>query len=201
MSGGVATLTLVTAVFAGDAVMVDYTALAGESAARLQDEAGNAAASFSGRDVTNDTQDADPLTASAHGVPAAHDGSTTSTFELRFRETPRRGFSYKTLRDQAFTVTGGEVVKARRLEQGKNVNPSGGSKESRAGVWRARTIEGRRLSGVAPWRLGGLFYDPGPCGLPRGEKVGPECRGVFPRRDSGPRNRPRRARRVVLMVG
>ena len=63
----------------------------------------------------------DPLTASAHGVPAAHDGSTTFTFELRFSEEPADGFSYKTLRDNAFTVTGGEVVKARRLERGKNV--------------------------------------------------------------------------------
>ena len=42
------------------------------------------------------------------------------TFELRFSEEPADGFSYVTLRDHAFTVTGGEVVKARRLEQGKN---------------------------------------------------------------------------------
>ena len=62
-----------------------------------------------------------PLTASTHGVPAAHDGSTTFTFELRFSEEPADGFSYKTLRDHAFTVAGGEVVKVRRLEAGKNV--------------------------------------------------------------------------------
>ena len=80
--------------------------------------------------VSNDTapdqpeegeEQADPLTASAHGVPASHDGSAAFTFELRFSETPADGFSYKTLRDHAFTVTGGEVVKARRLERGKNV--------------------------------------------------------------------------------
>ena len=100
---------------------VDYTAPAGESESRLQDLVGNAAASFSGRSVTNDTQEADPMTATTHDVPSAHDGSTTFTFELRFSETPREGFSYKTLRDNAFTVTGGEVVKARRLEKGKNV--------------------------------------------------------------------------------
>ena len=63
----------------------------------------------------------DPLTASAHDVPAAHDGSTTFTFEVRFSENPRKGFSYKTMRDHAFTVAGGEVTKARRLEKGKNV--------------------------------------------------------------------------------
>ena len=62
-----------------------------------------------------------PLTASAHNAPSSHDGNTVFTFELRFSETPREGFSYKTLHDNAFTVTGGEVVKARRLEKGRNV--------------------------------------------------------------------------------
>ena len=62
-----------------------------------------------------------PLTASAHDVPASHDGSAAFTFELHFSETPNDGFSYKTMRDHAFTATGGEVVKARRLERGKNV--------------------------------------------------------------------------------
>ena len=60
-----------------------------------------------------------PLTASAHGVPASHDGSAAFTFELRFSE--EFPLSFRTLRDHAFTVTGGEVVKARRLEAGKNV--------------------------------------------------------------------------------
>ncbi|MDE0604638.1 MAG: SwmB domain-containing protein [bacterium] len=60
------------------------------------------------------------LTASAHDAPGdPHDGSTTFTFELRFSE--HFSLSYRTLRDHAFTVTGGEVVKARRLEQGSNV--------------------------------------------------------------------------------
>ena len=59
------------------------------------------------------------MTASAHGVPASHDGSAAFIFELRFSE--EMPLSYKTLRDHAFTVTGGEVVKARRLERGKNL--------------------------------------------------------------------------------
>ena len=121
VSGSVVTLTLVTPVFAGDAVTVAYAAPTGDSASRLQDLAGNAAASFSGQSVPNDTQAADPMTATTHDVPSAHDGRTIFTFELRFSEAPRKGFSYKTLRDNAFTVTGGEVVKARRLEKGKNV--------------------------------------------------------------------------------
>ena len=119
VSGSIVTITLVTAVFAGDAVTVDYTAPTDGSAARLQDLAGNTAASFSGRQVTNATPAADPLTASVSVVPDSHDGRFT--FELRFSETPRKRFSYKIMRDQAFTVTGGEVIKARRLEKGKNV--------------------------------------------------------------------------------
>ena len=62
-----------------------------------------------------------PLTAQFLDTPGSHDGQSEFTFELRFSETPRRGFSYETLRDHAFTVTGGEVVRARRLEPGKNV--------------------------------------------------------------------------------
>ena len=60
-----------------------------------------------------------PLTATIHDAPDSHDGQSKFTFELRFSE--EFGLSYKTLRDHAFTVTGGEVVKARRLEKGKNV--------------------------------------------------------------------------------
>ena len=59
------------------------------------------------------------LTASFSGVPTSHDGSATFTFELRFSE--EFPISYITLRDHAFTVTGGEVTGARRLEPGKNV--------------------------------------------------------------------------------
>ena len=62
-----------------------------------------------------------PLKASVDNAPASHDGSATFTFELEFSETPKTSFSYRTLRDHAFTVTGGEVTRARRLERGKNV--------------------------------------------------------------------------------
>ena len=59
-----------------------------------------------------------PLTASVSNVPDSHDGSAAFTFELRFSEAPVDDFSYKTLRDHAFTVTGGEVTVARRLWSG-----------------------------------------------------------------------------------
>ena len=60
-----------------------------------------------------------PLTASLENVATSHDGETTFTFELRFSE--EFSLSYRTLRDHAFTVTGGTVKKAQRLEQGSNI--------------------------------------------------------------------------------
>ena len=72
-----------------------------------------------------------PLTAAIHDAPESHDGEKRFTFELRFSEDPKEDFSYKTLRDHAFTVTRGSVAGARRLVSGKNlrweitVQPSG----------------------------------------------------------------------------
>ena len=60
-----------------------------------------------------------PLTAEFLGAPASHDGQTAFTFELRFSE--EFDISYTTLRDHAFTVTGGEITGARRLEPPGNV--------------------------------------------------------------------------------
>ena len=57
-----------------------------------------------------------PLTAATHDAPESHDGEKRFTFELRFSEDPKEDFSYKTLRDHAFTVTRGTVAGARRLD-------------------------------------------------------------------------------------
>ena len=116
MGGSNVLLLLSSAVEAGDTVTVDYTAPNGQDF--IRDTLGRKAASFSGQAVTNDTASA-PLTASAHNAPNSHDGSASFTFELRFSE--EFSISYRTLRDHAFTVTGGEVVKARRLESGRNL--------------------------------------------------------------------------------
>ena len=62
-----------------------------------------------------------PLTASVHDAPESHDGENAFTFELRLSEEPVSTFSYGTLRDHAFTVTGGEVTKAGRLGAPGNV--------------------------------------------------------------------------------
>ena len=61
----------------------------------------------------------DALTASFEGVPAVHGGpgSEAFTFRVRFSEEPR--VSFRVLRDESFTVTGGEVRKARRVD-GRN---------------------------------------------------------------------------------
>ena len=57
-----------------------------------------------------------PLTAAILDAPESHDGEKRFTFELRFSEDPKEDFSYKTLRDHAFTVTRGTVAGARRLD-------------------------------------------------------------------------------------
>ena len=52
------------------------------------------------------------LTGSFEHVPTEHDGSTAFTFDAVFNS--EIGISYATLRDDAFTVTKGEVTRARR---------------------------------------------------------------------------------------
>ena len=70
-----------------------------------------------------------PLTAELAGVPGGHDGSAF-TFELRLSEDVEE-LGYETVRDSAFSVTGGRVTKARRLAPPSNqrwevhVQPSG----------------------------------------------------------------------------
>ncbi len=121
LSGSMAILTLATPVASGEAVTVDYTVPTGNSAARLQDLAGNAAASFSGQSVTNNTVAAVRLKATASAVPGSHNGRDTFTLELRFSEGPKDGFSYKTMKNHAFTVSGGTVAKTNRLDPPSNI--------------------------------------------------------------------------------
>ena len=64
-----------------------------------------------------------PLTAAIHDAPESHDGQEDFTFELRFSEELKEGFSDVTLRDHAFTVTGGEVAGARQLD-GDSATPN-----------------------------------------------------------------------------
>ena len=54
------------------------------------------------------------LTASFAGVPAAHDGESAFTFRVAFSEDI--GISFRSLREDAFTVTGGRVTRGRRVD-------------------------------------------------------------------------------------
>ncbi len=82
------------------------------------DDAGNAE-SLTSAATEAVTAKATPLTASFSNVPKSHDGQTAFTFELRFSE--EFGISYVTLRDHAFSVTGGTVDRAKRMTQGSNI--------------------------------------------------------------------------------
>ena len=57
------------------------------------------------------------LTVTPHDVPTAHDGETAFSFEIRFSEEPHAEFSYETLKLHAFSVTGGAVQRAQRLQK------------------------------------------------------------------------------------
>ena len=118
-------LLLSSVVEVWDTVTVDYTAPDGPDF--IRDIRGRKAASFSGQAVTNNTASASdetasaPLTASAHDAPSSHNGQDAFTFELRFSEEPKSDFSYTTVQDHAFTVTGGSVTYVRRLDPPSNI--------------------------------------------------------------------------------
>ncbi|MYK00406.1 MAG: hypothetical protein F4037_00395 [Gemmatimonadales bacterium] len=75
------------------------------------------AAAATGTIVDDDAAQA-ALTATFGGMPGDHSGAAF-TFALTFSEEIE-GLSYVTLRDSAFVVSGGDVKRARRQEQGKN---------------------------------------------------------------------------------
>ena len=61
---------------------------------------------------------ADPLTASFSNMPASHHRSSAFTFDLAFSENVNAG--YARIRDDAFNVSGGDIIKAQRKAQGSN---------------------------------------------------------------------------------
>ena len=84
---------------------------------------GTATGTITNQDEEEETEveeETDPFTASFSGVPDSHDGSSEFSFTLTLSEEPKSGFSYETLRDDAFEVTNGDVTKARRQETDKN---------------------------------------------------------------------------------
>ena len=83
------------------------------------DDGGNEESLTSAATDAVDGAPSTPLTASLENTPSSHDGASVFTFELRFSE--EFAVSYRTLRDHAFTATGGAVQKAQRLEKGSNI--------------------------------------------------------------------------------
>ena len=60
-----------------------------------------------------------PLTVALENNPSSHNGTDVFTFRIQFSE--ETSLSFRTLRDQAFTVAGGTVKKAKRKVKGSNL--------------------------------------------------------------------------------
>ena len=60
-----------------------------------------------------------PLTASFVGLPEAHDGAGAFRFRVAFSENI--GISYRSLREDAFTVSGGRVTRGRRVDDRRDL--------------------------------------------------------------------------------
>ena len=84
------------------------------------DDLGNGESLTSAATVTVEPEPA-ALEASFLTTPASHDGENTFNFELRFSEAPRSDFSYRVLRDHAFTVSGGRITRTPRMEKPGNI--------------------------------------------------------------------------------
>ena len=69
--------------------------------------------------IRNSDPEATPLTASFEDVPSAHDGESAFTFRVAFSEDI--GISYRSLREDAFTVTGGRVTSGKRVDDRRDL--------------------------------------------------------------------------------
>ena len=141
---GKVTLQLASPVAAGVEVTVNYAVPASDP---IRDLAGNKAAAFANVSVTNNSKP--PLTAAFEDMPGSHDGETEFAFRVRFSEGIRNPIS--TMRNKAFDVTGGSVVKASRVNGDKKyweitIQPDG---ERRRGD-RAGAEPGMRLRPLHP---------------------------------------------------
>ena len=69
--------------------------------------------------IRNSDPEATPLTASFEDVPSAHDGESAFTFRVAFSEDI--GISYRSLREDAFAVTGGRVTRGARVDDRRDL--------------------------------------------------------------------------------
>ena len=108
----------------GGATGSTYTPVAADEGARLKvrvsftDDAGHE------ERLTSAATDAvaaapEPLTASFEGLPAEHAGQGSFSFRVAFSDGINS--SYKTVRDASFTVTGGAVTRARRVDKRRDL--------------------------------------------------------------------------------
>ena len=137
-----------------------------------------------------------PLTATFEDVPSAHDGSAF-TFRMAFSENI--GISYRSLREDAFTVTGGRVTRGKRVDDRRDlfemtVEPDGGGDVTvtlpagrECGVSGAICTKGenrRQLTNTPAATVAGPAVETGPAGLMhggvRGHAVGAPRRGRVP---------------------
>ena len=94
-------------------------ALEGDETLTLRLSNASGAAIIDGQ-ATGTVIDVPPLTASFEDMPQEHDGKKLFHFVLAFSENFPGRFPYTTLRDSAFTVTGGRVRSAERVVKGEN---------------------------------------------------------------------------------
>ena len=108
----------------GGATGSSYTPVAADEGERLTvrvsftDDAGNEESLTSA--ATDGVAAApEPLTASFEGMPAEHAGQGSFSFRVAFSDGIN--ISYKTVRDASFTVTGGEVTQASRVDSRRDL--------------------------------------------------------------------------------
>ena len=89
--------------------------------------------------------DGPALTAQFEGMPETHDGQSAFSFQVAFSEDI--GISYQTLRDESFTVTGGTITRARRIDGRHDLWEITLNPDSREAV--TITLPGGRACGTA----------------------------------------------------
>ena len=85
----------------------------------FRDDAGNDESLTSEATEAVEAAPLPPLTVNLSSNPSSHNGTDEFTFEIRFSE--EFGLSYKTLKFDAFTVTGGTTTKAQRMDKPSNI--------------------------------------------------------------------------------
>ena len=119
-----------------------------------------------------------PLTASFEAMPEAHDGAGAFRFRVAFSEPI--GISYRSLREDAFTVTGGRVTRGKRVDDRRDlfemtVEPDGdGDVTVALPAGRECTVSGaictkgenrRQLTNAPAATVAGPVVETGPAGL------------------------------------